>query len=102
MILLCCQSQPFFINQLAVYPSSVGISEGFSSGLRFTTIWYSVDVSVHDTNKRCSHYASCFVAELLELAALRNSQVAANIHRPGFNLTQEDIHLSGIKIGGMA
>ena len=24
------------------------------------------------------------------------------IHRPGFNLTQEDIHLSGIKIGGMA
>lgn len=55
----CCQSQPFFINQAG------GISEqcwyfGWLQ-LRFTltTIWYSVDVSVHDTNKRCSHYASC-------------------------------------------
>lgn len=59
MIPPCCQSQPFFINQAG------GISEqcwyfGWLQ-LRFTltTIWYSVDVSVHDTNKRCSHYASC-------------------------------------------
>ena len=69
------------------YQPAGGISEQcwyfgwLQLGFTLTTIWYSVDVSVHDTNKRCSHYASCLSWQQLELAALWNSQVATNIHR---------------------
>ncbi len=61
-----------------------------SARLTLTTIWYSVDVSVHDTNSGVAITPpACRAAAGTRSSA--NSQVAANIHRPGFNLTQEDI-----------
>ena len=59
MIPPCCQSQPFFINQAGGISGAVLVFRRFQLRFTLTTIWYSVNVPVHDTNKRCSHYASC-------------------------------------------
>jgi len=59
MIPPCCQSQPFFINQAGGIPEQCWYFGWLQLRFTLTTIWYFVDVSVHDTNKRCSHYASC-------------------------------------------